>query len=88
MPASVVRFPRVLALGALLALVLAGAAAAGGGGLAPPSAASPNEGGIRAIYWLILGVTGAIFVLVEGALILFIFRYRSRGRARAVKGRR
>jgi len=86
MPASVVRFPRVLALGVLLALVLAGAAAAGGGGLAPPSAASPNEGGIRAIYWLILGVTGAIFVLVEGALILFIFRYRSRGRARAVEG--
>jgi len=80
------RLLRVLLGLALLALVLAGAAAAGNGGLAPPPAASPNENGIRAIYWLILGITGAIFVLVEMALVLFVVRYRSRGRARDVEG--
>ena len=86
MPAPVRRLLRVLTCFALLALVLAGAALAGDGGLTPPPSASPNEGGIRAIYWLILGVTGAIFVLVEVALVLFVVRYRSRGRPRDVEG--
>jgi cytochrome c oxidase subunit 2 len=35
---------------------------------------------------MVLGFTGAIFVLVEGALLLFIVRYRSRGRSREVEG--
>jgi len=78
---------RSLVLGvALLALVLAGAAAAGNGGVAPPDSASPNAQSIRDIYWLILGVTGGIFVLVECTLILFVIRYRSRGRPREVEG--
>jgi cytochrome c oxidase subunit 2 len=80
------RFARVLVCVALLALALAGAALAGNGGFAPMSPASPNEKGIRAVYWLILGFTGGIFVLVETALVLFIVRYRSRGRAREVEG--
>ena len=46
----------------------------------------PNEGGIRSIYWLILGFTGFIFLLVEVALVVFIVRYRSRGRGREVEG--
>ena len=71
---------------ALLALGLAGTALAGNGGLAPPSPASPNAGGIRDVYWLILAVTGGIFLLVEVTLILFVVRYRSRGRARKVEG--
>jgi cytochrome c oxidase subunit 2 len=71
---------------ALLALALAGAALAGNGGFAPVAPASPNENGIRAVYWLILGLTGGIFVLVETALVLFIVRYRSRGRSREVEG--
>jgi cytochrome c oxidase subunit 2 len=71
---------------ALLALALAGLALAGNGGFAPAAPASPNEKGIRAVYWLILGLTGGIFVLVETALVLFIVRYRSRGRARDVEG--
>jgi cytochrome c oxidase subunit 2 len=48
--------------------------------------ASPNEGGIRSIYWLIMGLTGFIFLLVEVALVLFVVRYRSRGRSREVEG--
>jgi cytochrome c oxidase subunit II len=71
---------------ALLALALAGAALAGNGGIAPLAPASPNEGGIRSIYWLILGFTGFIFLLVEVALVVFIVRYRSRGRGREVEG--
>jgi cytochrome c oxidase subunit II len=86
MPAPVSRSGRVLACVALLALTLTGAALAGNGGLAPQAPASPNEGGIRDVYWLILGITGAIFVLVEGALLLFVVRYRSRGRAREIEG--
>jgi cytochrome c oxidase subunit 2 len=86
MPPPVRRFARVLVCVALLALALAGAALAGNGGFAPVAPASPNEKGIRAVYWLILGLTGGIFVLVEAALLLFIVRYRSRGRAREVEG--
>jgi cytochrome c oxidase subunit II len=68
------------------ALVLAGTAFAGNGGLAPPSPASPNAANIRDIYWLILAVSAGIFVLVAGLLLLFIVRYRSRGRPREVEG--
>jgi cytochrome c oxidase subunit 2 len=86
MPPPVRRSVLVLCCVALLALTLATAALAGNGGLAPVSPASPNEGGIRSVYWLILAITGGIFVLVEAALLLFIFRYRSAGRAREVEG--
>lgn len=70
----------------LIALALASAAAAGNGGIGPPDPASPGAAHIRDIYWLILSITGGIFVLVEGALILFVIRYRSRGRPREVDG--
>jgi cytochrome c oxidase subunit 2 len=86
MPAPVRRFVSVLAAPTLLALVLAGAAAAGNGGIGPPDPASPSAANIRDVYWLILGITGGIFVLVEGALLLFVIRYRSRGRPREVEG--
>jgi cytochrome c oxidase subunit II len=69
-----------------LALTLAAPALAGNGGVAPPDPASPNAERIRDGYWLVLGITGAIFVLVEAALILFIVRFRSRGRPREVEG--
>jgi cytochrome c oxidase subunit II len=69
-----------------LALLTAGAAVAGNGGVAPPSPASPTARHIRDIYWLILGVTGGIFVLVATTLLVFVVRYRSRGRPREVEG--
>ncbi|HUK93752.1 MAG TPA: cytochrome c oxidase subunit II [Gaiellaceae bacterium] len=71
---------------ALLSLACAGAALAGNGGLAPPSPASPQASDIRDIYWLILGISIGIFLLVEVTLAVFIVRYRSRGRAREVEG--
>ena len=76
----------LLSLVALIALVLASAAAAGNGGIGPPAPASPGAANIRDVYWLILGITGGIFLLVEGSLILFMIKYRSRGRPREVEG--
>ena len=67
------------------ALVLAGAAFAGNGGIAPP-AETPQAHGILDLYWVLLAITGVIFVLVEGALLLFVFRFRNAGRARDTEG--
>jgi cytochrome c oxidase subunit II len=63
-----------------VALALPALAVAGDGGFAPQTPASPDEQGVRDTYWLILGFTGAIFVLVAGSLLLFMIRFRSRGR--------
>jgi cytochrome c oxidase subunit II len=84
MPSSVRRSAFVLVV--VLTLALAGAALAGNGGVAPPAPASPGAQDIRSIYWLILGVTGGIFLLVTVTLVLFMVRYRSRGRPRTVEG--
>jgi cytochrome c oxidase subunit 2 len=77
-----------LALPAALsaALLLAGAAAAGNGGFAPQPPASPNASRITDAYWLVFGFTAGVFVLVEGALVWFVIRYRRRGRSRDVEG--
>lgn len=70
----------------LVALATAGVAAAGNGGFAPVEPASPNAAHIQHAYYLILGFTAAIFVLVETLLVVFVVKYRSRGRSRAVEG--
>lgn len=68
------------------ALVVAGAALASNGGVSPVSPNSPNAGRISDAYWLILALTGAVFLIVEGTLITFVVRYRGRGRPRSVEG--
>jgi cytochrome c oxidase subunit 2 len=68
-----------------VALVLAGSALAGNGGIAPPGK-TPNAERIRDVYWLVLAVTGVIFVIVEGALVMFAAKYRNRGRPRDEEG--
>ena len=72
----------------LLALALAGRAAlAGNGGFAPADAGTRRtRSGITRRLLVIFGFTGAIFVIVEGALIAFIVRYRGRGRAARGRG--
>jgi cytochrome c oxidase subunit 2 len=70
----------------LLALAAAGAAAAANGGFTPQHAHSPNAHRINDAYYVVLGLTAGIFVLVETLLIVFVWRYRSRGRARTVEG--
>jgi len=77
----------VLVFVALLGLVLAHVAlACDPAGLSPRGPDSPQAAKITDIYWLLLGITGAIFVLVEGALIIFVIRFRNRGRSRTLEG--
>jgi cytochrome c oxidase subunit 2 len=88
MPPLVRRTATTILVALTAALVFAGAAAAGygNGGLTPESSGSPTAHGITRDYYLIAGITFAIFLLVEGLLIAFIFKYRSRGRARSADG--
>jgi cytochrome c oxidase subunit 2 len=74
----------VLVLGAALALV--SVAYAGNGGFAPETPHSPNAERINDSYKWIALFAFAIFVLVEGALILFVIRYRRGKRARTAEG--
>jgi cytochrome c oxidase subunit 2 len=82
-----VRWKLPLACSSLLAvtLVLAGTAFAGNGGIAPPGK-TPNAERIRDLYWLVLAVTGVIFVIVEASLVVFVVKYRNRGRPRDEEG--
>jgi cytochrome c oxidase subunit 2 len=77
--------PTVLAA-TIGALLMAAPALGGNGGVAPVAPASPNAQGISDAYWIILGVTGAAFIVVETLLIVFLVKYRSRGRTRDVGG--
>jgi cytochrome c oxidase subunit II len=77
---------RAALLAVPVGLLTAATALAGNGGVAPPSPQSPNTEQISNIYWLILAITGVIFVIVEGALILFIVRYRRGHRSRTADG--
>jgi len=76
----------LFALVALATLLSAGVAAAANGGFAPVEPHSPNAHHITRAYYVVLAFTGAIFVLVEGLLVAFVIKYRSRGRARTVEG--
>jgi cytochrome c oxidase subunit II len=82
MPAPVRRttLPLIAALTGVL--VFAAAAAASNGGISPVTPVSPNAHRITDAFWLILAITGAIFVLVEALLIVFVVRYRRGGRRR------
>jgi cytochrome c oxidase subunit II len=74
----------VLVLGASLAFTAV--AFAGNGGFAPETPHSPNASRINDSYKLIAVFTGLIFLIVEGALVWFVIRYRNRGRPRAAEG--
>ena len=76
----------VLGCAALVGLVLTHVALADPAGITPRGPDSPQSARIEDIYWLLLAVAGGIFILVEGALILFVFRFRNRGRPRALEG--
>ena len=85
MPALVAR-ALALILVPVVALATAGVAAAANGGFTPQHAHSPNAHHINSAYYLIFGFTAAIFLIVETVLVVFIWRYRSRGRGREVEG--
>lgn len=64
----------------------AGIATAANGGFTPVAPHSPNASHTNTAYYVILGFTSAIFVIVEGALAIFVVKYRRRGRARTEEG--
>ena len=82
--AAAVRSRVLLTFGVVLAaaVALAPAALGANGGFAPVEAESPNADRIHDTYLMISIVAIVILILVEGALITFIWRYRSRGRRR------
>src|SRR5436305_1568527 len=86
MPARVRRTLTLVVAVLCAALATAGAATASNGGFAPVKPDSPNALRIGHAYWLVLGLTGGIFVLVEILLVVFVVKYRSRGRGRTVDG--
>jgi cytochrome c oxidase subunit II len=77
---------RAALLAVLLALATAAPALAGNGGIAPVTPHSSNAAAIRDAYWLILAITGVIFVIVEATLVLFVVRYRRGRRSRTAEG--
>jgi cytochrome c oxidase subunit 2 len=62
------------------------AAAAGNAGFLPGEPHSPNAHRITSAFIFVAAFTGAIFVIVEGALILFVVKYRRGRRAVTAEG--
>jgi cytochrome c oxidase subunit 2 len=85
MPPPVRRLATIVAV-VVGALALAAPALADNAGLTPVEPRSPNAEAINDTYYLLLVVTGFVFVLVEGALVLFVVKYRRRQRAVDVEG--
>ncbi|MBW3592750.1 MAG: cytochrome c oxidase subunit II, partial [Actinobacteria bacterium] len=48
------------------------------GGVAPPEAATESGEAINQLYWVVTTIAAVVFVLVEAALLFFIFRFRRR----------
>ena len=71
---------------AFAVLATAGTAAATNGGFTPESSHSANAFRTTTAYYVILGFTAAIFVLVESLLVIFVWKYRGRGRPRTAEG--
>jgi cytochrome c oxidase subunit 2 len=86
--ASSVRAKLTLTTGLLLVLALFGAPAAfaDNGGFTPVAPESPNADGIRSSFLFVSIFVLGIFVLVEGLLVAFVFRYRRRRRERFEDG--
>jgi cytochrome c oxidase subunit 2 len=78
----------LLAFGVVLLLgaVVAPLALAQDGGFAPVDAESPSADGIRDSFLFVSIFTGAILLLVEVTLVVFIVRYRRRRRDRFADG--
>ena len=69
-----------------IALVVTGIAYAGNGGFLPGEAHSPNAHRIDDAFIFVAIFTGIIFLIVEGALLAFIIKYRRGKRPRTAEG--
>ena len=70
----------------IVALAGPAVASAGNAGFLPGEAHSPNAHRIHDAFVFVAIFTGVIFVLVEGALIAFIIKYRRGNRPRTAEG--
>jgi cytochrome c oxidase subunit II len=86
MPCGLRRKLPSFVLAVLVALATAGVAAASNGGFTPVDPASPGASHTLTAYYVILAFTSVIFVHVEGLLVVFVIKYRRRGRPREVEG--
>jgi cytochrome c oxidase subunit 2 len=86
MPASVRRRSLAAFATSLFALTVTGVAYAGNGGFLPSEAHSPNAHRIDDAFIFVAIFTGLIFLGVEGALVLFIVKYRRGKRPRTAEG--
>jgi len=86
MPLAVRRTVLATLTTALAALVTATAAIAGNGGFLPATPHSPNAHRVTDAFIFVSIFTGVIFVLVEGALIVFIIKYRRGKRPPTAEG--
>jgi cytochrome c oxidase subunit II len=85
MPPAVRRLASIAAV-VLVALAFAAQALADNAGLTPVDPKSPNAEAISDTYYLLLVVTGVVFVAVEVALVVFLLKYRRRNRAIDAEG--
>jgi cytochrome c oxidase subunit II len=86
MPLGVRRTALATLFTSAVALSATTVAYAGNGGFLPGEAHSPNAHRVQDAFIFVSIFTGAIFVLVEGALIVFIVKYRRGRRARTAEG--
>jgi cytochrome c oxidase subunit 2 len=86
MPISVRRTALATFSTALAALATAAEAAAGNGGFLPGEPHSPNAHRVTDAFIFVSIFTGAIFLIVEGALIVFIVKYRRGKRPATAEG--
>ncbi len=76
----------MVVLAVVAVLGTAGVAAAANGGFSPQFAHSPNAHRTNTAYWVVFAFTAAIFLIVESAIVVFVWKYRSRGRPRTADG--
>lgn len=86
MPSGVRRTAFTLLATSLFALAASAVAYAGNGGFLPGEAHSPNAHRIHDAFIFVAIFTGIILVIVEGALIAFMIKYRRGTRSRTVDG--
>jgi cytochrome c oxidase subunit II len=86
MPAGVRRTAFATVATLLVALAATAAATAGNAGFLPGEAHSPGAHRIHDAFIFVSIFTGIIFVVVEGALVLFIVKYRRGKRERTAEG--
>ena len=86
MPSGVRRTAFATLVASLIALAVTSLAFAGNGGFLPGEAHSPNAHRITSAFIFVSIFTGAILVIVEGALLAFIIKYRRGKRARTADG--